>query len=266
MIVNHLAQRVAFVGGPLGAVFCGLFFFAPEARAQTVRFEPTDLDMVDPGQLELDTQTGFATTDGPSRIVVPDLELNLGLTPHVELDLDTQLGVEGRDQGPFHADHLYRDNLWPAAKLAIVDRRDAHHDGYGLGAQLGPKIALARGARGAGYEGVTLFGVTKDRTHVVVNLGGFVDPGREVSRKRPIALEGGLDLVYELDHARVFSILGELGGIHYFSDDDDEVHASLGVAWQPSDALQLSLVAVHGFLAGDHDALLLGVSPTVKLW
>lgn len=261
-VTKRRAQALA------AALFSFCAFYTHVARAQkTVRFEPTDLDMVDPGELELDTQVGFATTDGPSRFVLPDLELNLGITPHFELDLDTQLGVEGRDSGPFRADHLYRDNLWPAAKLALVDQRDAtRRRGYGFGAQFGPKIPISRGATGAGYEGVLLFGVTRDFAHVVVNGGGFADPGREVSRGRPLAVEGGLDLVFDLDQRRAFSIISELGGIRYFSDDDDELHASLGVAWQANEDLQLSVVYVHGFLAGDRDLALLGVSPTIALW
>ena len=59
-----------------------VLLLAPMAFARThVRrhFEPTDLELEEPGTTELDLETGFARSQDAWRAVAPDYELDLGL-------------------------------------------------------------------------------------------------------------------------------------------------------------------------------------------
>jgi hypothetical protein len=94
---------------------------SPAARAHAAarpRFEPTDLEWEETGIAELDLQFGPVRGQGPWRIVVPDFELDLGLLPWLEIDLDGAYAVEGPDNGPFSLDHSAPDALWPSVKLS----------------------------------------------------------------------------------------------------------------------------------------------------
>lgn len=238
------------------------------AFAAKHHFEPTDLDLQDPGLAELDLQIGMAHADGPWRAVVPDAELNLGLTNRVEIDVDFAFGIEGRAGRAFTFDHLVTDNLWLATKLGLWDTRDeAAGTAWAFGVQLGPKLPVGTGTRGIGYEALLLFGRTVRTTHLALNVGGLVDPGAEVSRRRPIGVEVGLDLDQDLGRDSAFSILAEVGGIHWFTGDPDQLQVTAGLQWSPSDYLDLSLSGMAGLPPGsDRFALLLGVSPKARLW
>src|SRR5207244_2826592 len=102
---------------------------ARSARArQRPRFEPTDLEMETSGAVEVDVQVGFVHGDLPWRAVVPDVELDVGLDPNVELDIDGTYAVEGPDNGRFSFDHAAPENVWIAAKLGLYDSRENKAD------------------------------------------------------------------------------------------------------------------------------------------
>jgi hypothetical protein len=101
-------------------------------------------------------------------------------------------------------------------------------------------------------------------SHVALNLGALVDPA--VVGERATGMEGGLDLALAAGVPGL-SIMGELGGVHFFSPDADQLHATAGVGFSPSDWLDLSAIGLVGLLpAGDRLGLLLGVSPKFALW
>jgi hypothetical protein len=60
------------------------------ARPARPLFEPTDLEMEEAGVTEVDLQLGAVRgpPGSPWRAVLPDFELDLGLLPNLELDLD----------------------------------------------------------------------------------------------------------------------------------------------------------------------------------
>ena len=238
------------------------------AFAARHHFEPTDLALQDPGLVELDLQMGIAHSDGPWRAVLPDAELNVGLSNRVEIDVDFAFGIEGRPHRAFTFDHLVTDNVWLATKLGIWDSRDeAAGTAWAFGLQIGPKLPVGTGAYGLGYEALLLFGRTLRTTHLALNVGALVDPGAEVARKRPIGVEMGLDLDQDLGRDSAFSILAEVGGIHWFTGDPDQLQATAGLQWSPSDFLDLSLSGMVGLPPGsDRFAMLLGVSPKARLW
>jgi hypothetical protein len=253
------------------AVSCFVALAAPlVARAEHVahRFEPTDMDMQPPGVLQFDLQAGLVKGQKAVRLVVPDFEVNFGLAHNVELDVDGAVGVEGPEDGSFRFEHAALDNLWLSSKLGIFSwHDDAKKSSWAVGLQLGPKVPLADGVHGAGFESLLLLGRNIRRVHLVLNAGGLVDPGVEVSRKRPIGLEAGIDLNLDLNDEDTFSILGELGGILYFTGDPNQAGATAGLQWSPSEMLDLSIVGLVGFASGsDRYGVMLGVSPKVRLW
>jgi hypothetical protein len=229
-------------------------------------FEPTDLEMETPGTAEIDVQFGAYQSD-VARLVVPDVEIDLGLFPHVEIDVDGAYTLEGPDDGRFTFTHPAPDNIWVAAKLGLWDSREqGETSAWALGAQLGPKFPVAHDLHGLGYEGLLLMGRVWDDSHFVANIGALVDPGAEISRHRTVGIEGGLDGEFDLGRWHL-SVTGELGGVRYFSSDPNDLHATAGFNWGVNDDLDISLVGLVGFLpGGDHEGVLLGISPKLKLW
>jgi hypothetical protein len=229
------------------------------------RFEPTDLQLDDPGQLQLDLQFGLADGSNAWRLVVPDFELNLGLTSDLELDIDGAWAWEGGPSSDLF-DHTLPDNLWVALKLGMLTVRDEEGEpALSVGVQLGPKLPASPGSSGIGFEGLLLVGHNFGHLHLVVNLGGKIDP--DAGGGRPEAVEGGLDATLDLGEDGHFSISAALAGTVYFSSDPTESSASVGFTWSPSTALDLSVTSLVGFTSGsDHFAVLFGASPKVNLW
>ena len=238
------------------------------ARARTLRplFEPTDLEMEPTGVLDIDVQIGAIRSRGPWRAVVPDFELDFGLLPYLELDLDGAYAIEGSTTGPFSLDHSAPDSLWPSLKLGLYD----DHDGvaqraWAFGIQVGPKVPVAPGAHGIGVEGLVLIGNVLGPLHTVLNLGAFADPAPDATSGRPLGIETGLDFELDLDDINRFSLTGEVSGVRFISDDPHQLLATAGFKWAVSRSLDLSVVGLWGFLAGsDRYGVLFGVSP--KLW
>lgn len=240
---------------------------APARAAKHPRFEPTDLELERPGTLELDTQLGIVRGPDAYRMVMPDFEVDLGILANVELDLDGAYAIEGAPpDGPTVFDHQAPDNLWPSVKVGLFDWHDAAAQrAWAIGAQLGPKLPIAADNHGVGAEGLLMLGHADGRLHVVLDVGGVVDP-RVGTTARPRGIEGGVDVELELVSDR-WSLLGELGGIHYVSADADQLAATGGIQFSPSARLDLSLVALVGLASGsDRFGVLVGVSPKLTAW
>ncbi|HSD88925.1 MAG TPA: hypothetical protein VLB44_15460 [Kofleriaceae bacterium] len=240
---------------------------APAHARKHPSFEPTDLELETSGTTEIDLQLGAVKGPDADRIVVPDFEIDVGILPRVELDLDGAYGVEGVPTGtPRFLDHSAPDNLWLSAKLGLWDHRDDDDgDAWAAGIQVGPKLPIASNTHGLGVEALALVGHMMGRAHLVGELGGLVDP-RVGTTGRPYGVEGGLDLELEL-RKDTWSLLGELGGIYYGSADANQLTTAVGIQFSPSAKLDLSLVALVGFLDGsDPYGVLLGISPKFSLW
>lgn len=230
-------------------------------------FEPTDLDLEDPGTLELDTQVGLLRGHDPYRLSIPDFELDLGLTPNVEVDIDGALALEGPDSGALSFARIAPDNLWVAAKIGVWDAHDPDTGlTWAIGLQVGPKLPTARGVHGFGIEGLLLATVHNDSLFLTLSAGGLLDPAGGDSG-RPQGVEGGVDLASALDKARKWSLTAEIGGIHFSTDDPNQLAFTTGVAYSPSESVKLSIVVLGGLLPGsDRFGVLLGVSPAFRLW
>jgi hypothetical protein len=239
---------------------------AQAARRHRHHFEPTDLELDDPGTLELDLQMGASHGNGPAgnRLFLPDFEADLGLFQNVELDIDGAFTLNQFDQ---KTRSWGGDSLWVASKLSLFDLRGPDRPvALAGGLQLGPRFPTI-GARGIGYGALALLGIVHERIHVVGNFGVFIDPGPEIAHGQAKSVLAGVDLDLDLDaHAR-YSLLAELGVAHYWSADPDEVSATTGAAVEVSPRLELSIVTLVGFLPGqDRVAILVGASPRFPLW
>lgn len=232
-------------------------------RHRVPAFEPTDLDLEDPGTLELDTQYGAMFRDGAPdlRVFVPDFELDLGLTQRVELDVDGAVSLD-RQSGRYT---LAGDNLWTSVKLGFIAKKDPNDDKrvWALGAQLGPRLPTAPNSAGTGFGAVLLAARMDAPWHVIVNFGGVLEPRDRTETERSLSALGGIDLDYDLDAQNRWSILGELGAGYSFGPDPHDVHTTLGIDLEPVPWLDLSLVGFYGFIAGgDRAGLFLGINPS----
>jgi hypothetical protein len=255
------------VAAALAAGVAGVFVaFDAGARSRHRRFEPTDLELQTPGVAELDLQFGVTHSEGSggNRLTMPDFELSLGLLHNLEFDLEGTFSLQGFDQAQ---PSLAGDPLWPSVKLGLYDARDDDADStFAVGLQLGPRVPTI-GARGLGYAALALVGFGSPRTHVTLNAGGGVDPGDAITSGQSKSVVGGVDVGLDLDAKGTWSLLGELEVAHYASADPDELAATFGPSWSVSPYLDLSAIALVGFLpGGDRVAALVGCSPKVPLW
>jgi hypothetical protein len=258
----------------IGAVVVVVVLFARAAEAKRgVRplFEPTDLELEDPGIVEIDLQGGLVRSQGPWRLVLPDLELDVGLLRWLEFDLDAAYALNDSPPGSFKFTDPAPDNLWPAAKVGLWDWVDEGPDGlpataddvvaWALGAQVGPKIPVAPGSHGLGFEALLLVGHVIRKAHFVLNVGAFVDPSPAAGASRPVGLELGLDFDRDLDASGHYQVTAELSGVRFLSSDPHQLLATAGLAWSPTPATQLSIVGLYGFLEGsDRYGALLGLT------
>lgn len=283
MPFRPLRRRCCWRGVTVG-VLAGVLIAAGGGQAGARRgvrplFEPTDLDLEDTGVLELDVQLGaIRSAEGPARVVVPDFEVNLGLLPNLEIDVDGAYAVEGTPEAPFAFQHAAPDTLWVGAKVGLLDYGgdDSEDlmaagapgaDAWSLGVQAGPKLPVLAGTRGVGAEVLALVGYTAGPSHFVLNAGGFVDPHPDPASGRPSGFEGGLDVARALGGGGRWAASGELAGVHFVSRDPDQLVATAGLVWSPSESLDLSLTGLAGFLrGGDRYGVLLGFSPKLRLF
>jgi hypothetical protein len=259
-------------------VAVGLLVVAAVPRAALARrgvrplFEPTDLELEDPGVTELDLQAGVIRGQLPWRLVIPDFEVDLGLTNWLELDLDGSYALEA-PPGSFRFSNAAPDNLWPAFKLGLYDWVDEGKSAdeltaWALGAQVGPKIPVAPGSEGVGAEALLLLGHVLWKAHFVLNAGMFVDPHPTATSNRPVGVELGLDFDRDLDKNGHYQVTAELSSVMFLSGDPNQLLATAGLAWTPIPPYtQISLVGLAGFLEGsDKYGVLLGLTQKIGIW
>lgn len=241
---------------------------ASAARRHRRRFEATDLEQENPGELNLDLEAGIISERaGGYRAAVPDFEIGMGFDPQVELILDSAYFASGPDLGSASLKGGSFDNLWTSARLAIFgDDNDVERTGWAFGAQLGPKLPIARDATGAGYEGVAIFAFRRQRLHLLFNAGGVLEPGTRGVSGHPVGLEGALDTTLALDALQIFALDVEFAGVHYFSGAPAQASVTLGLQWAATPALDLALEGIAGLAGDDRYGVLLQVAPTFALW
>src|SRR5258708_32053362 len=133
-------MRRALVSAVVLGISSSLSGVARARRGVRPLFEPTDLELEDPGVTELDLQVGLIRGQGPWRLVVPDFEIDLGILRNLELDLDGSYALEAPGPGSLKFEDAAPDNLWPALKIRVAHWADEGKDPEAL-------TACARGAQ-----------------------------------------------------------------------------------------------------------------------
>lgn len=239
------------------------------AHATRRFFQPTSLEVEEPGMLELDLQFEFIRGADAYRLGLPDFELDIGVFQSLEIDLDGAFSLQDSPGETRSFDQVNADNLWLAGKVPIVRLDDDTAErSWNLGGalQLGPKFPTAPDTFGVGVEGLALLGLQYGGAEISLNAGGFADP--EVhGGHRPIAFETGIDASYDLDAGGTWSLTGSIGAVHFFSDDPDQLTFTAGVAFDPTPWLEVSLMGLAGTLpGGDRYGVVVGFTPSFRLW
>ena len=265
------SRRAALLALVTLSALAALTLFPVVARARMrPRFEPTDLEWEETGVFEADLETGAIRGAGPWRVMVADFELDLGLLPNLEFDLDGAVAIEGPPTGPFALDHPVYDVLWASAKIGIYDDVDDQTQRTrAIGLQVGPKLPVGP-TRGLGAETLIITGTRARPLTFALNLGAFVDPAPDSTSYRPWGAEAGIDVEIDLGKADVFTLTGELAGTLFGSADANQVQASAGLSWSVIPNLDLSVVGLVGLVGvaggGDRYGFLVGAEPKMRLF
>ncbi|MEI8254458.1 MAG: hypothetical protein WCJ30_02175 [Deltaproteobacteria bacterium] len=238
---------------------------AAGAATRRPRFEPTDLETADPGAIEVDVEAGAIRSQSETSIAAPDVEIDVGVTDNVELDIDGALTISGLD-GPAPSPALGADALWTGLKVGLMgdsDTRTGSH--WGLGFQVGPRIALVTHSQEVGAEGLILFARGGRRWGLATNLGAYAEPRLSGATQVDRGVLFGLDGHYQIRPA--LSAEFELFAVLTSGVAQHQLGTSAMLAWQCSPAVSLSARALGGWLgAGLAYGLLFGVSFTVQAW
>jgi hypothetical protein len=210
---------------------------------------------------------GVTSGDGAAgnRIVLPDFEVDLGLTSRVELSIDGAFSVDHYDGDEQR--QLQGEALWTGVKLGLLDFRDPDtQTGFAVGAQIGPRFATV-GSSGVGYGALGLLGYKGMAMHSTANLGYFIDPGPRALGAHSRSAVLGLDFAMDLDERSEWSLLASMAFAYYVTDEPTEWLVSLGTAVDASKAWNFHLVALGGILPGeDRLGIFFGATPRFALW
>ena len=254
--------------GVLVGLCCALCLLSSTARAVQHRhvFEPTDLNFDARGVLDIDAQFGLMRDGQSWRAVLPDFEVDVGITSWLELDLDGTFALASHSRSLFPPSTPTPDNLWLSTKIGLLDTRDDEdHSSWALGVRQGPRLPAARDTSSLGYEALLLLGRTMPCGQFVLNLGAFVDPA-VYRHGRPAGVSFGLDATLPWAPHPDFAVIAQVFGGWYPTGDPSELAASAGLQWSPTDMLDLSLIGMGGSLAGGAAyGVLFGVSPMLRL-
>jgi hypothetical protein len=246
-------------------VLAALVTFEEAAYAQRTaarvrrRFEPTDLDLRGAGAAEIDLQGGPVAGATSSRVVAPDMEATLGLSPNAQFQLDGAMGFDDSHGPTFR----FLENVWTSIKLGMFDRNDETGVAWAGGVQAGPKLPTITSSHGIGLEALAIVGRSNERLRVFGQAGVMLDPFVSVPNApdvRPFAAEGGFDLELDLDARGLWSLKSELGAAHFWSLGTTEVHLTAGLAYQFLPSLELSAIGVGGLGPGDRVGFLFGAA------
>jgi hypothetical protein len=214
----------------------------------------------------MDLQLGVIRGPNAGRWLVPDFGIDVGLTRNVELGADGSFALEGTPEMLYAFHHSTADNVWLSSKVGLFDSANlGTRTAWAGGFQVGPKLAAAPRTRGAGFEGLLLLGRTIGKTHLVANLGGFVDPGAEISRRRPIGIETGVDVEIGLRDGKTWRILADLSAVYFPSGQPTQLQTTFGPQVSLTEWLDLAPQALVGVLPGaDRFGGLLVLSPRIR--
>lgn len=231
---------------------------AEARRFYRARFETDTLELELPGEIEIDSQVGGFYGDGHdgSRLVVPDVEIDVGVLEWLEIDLDAALVVSQLEPEQVM---LVGDPIWLTARVDAFNWQDAETGAtFGIGMQAGPRLPSVQTPVGVGFGALLLFGGGTRDLHLIANVGALLD----YHQKRAVLY--GIDVEYELGEH--WSVLGNFAAAYYFGDPQ-QLLLGAGGAYKANKSLAFSLLAVGGpFVRGDRAGGLFGVSYSFQAW
>lgn len=224
-----------------GRILLMLGLLLPSAPAAAYRpFDSTDADVVDPGEVEIELgPVGYVGDDGADLLVTPDLVVNVGVHPSLELV------VEGRGLAPLDRDA-------PERRYQVVDtallakglvRRGC------LQGETGPSLAVEGGVllptlHGESGLGAEAAGIVSYRfRHLTTHLNGMIAYNRSEN------WELGLGLIVEgperwgVRPVAEGTFTSELG-------EASEVSGLVGVIWDARENLAFDLAFRYARDAG----------------
>lgn len=234
---------------------------AQARRLYRARFEVDTLEVEKPGFFAFDAQLGAAYGDGDdgSRLIVPDFELDVGITKWLELDIDSgyhyrKLGQESRE--------WVGAPIWTALRFDLYSvKDDATGRTFGVGAQIGPRLPNLRNVGGVGAAGLVLVGGGNKSINVVGNFGLTAD------KQQALAFNYGVGLAYTLDEASKLAVVGQIAGAYYFQRDADQLLVLAGVQRSLNEDLEIQILLLTGpIYDGDRIGVLIGTTYRNGLW
>jgi hypothetical protein len=235
-------------------------------------FEPTDLELEEPGTTELDIQVGLIHGREPWRLVIPDFEVDVGLLRNLEIDVDGAYALEANVPGSLRVSSPVPDNLWIAAKVGLIDFGEltpaaGDADAWAIGLQAGPKVPISPDSSRLGFEGLILLAHVVGKNHFAANGGGLYDPIPGPGLSRPVAVEGGLAFDRDIDAAGHYQVTASASGVRFLAAYPNQLVGSAGLGWSPTPWTQVTLTGLAGFFAGsDRYGALLGLAQKVRFW
>lgn len=238
--------------------------FLPGSRAEArrffrARFEAETLELQKPGELALDGQAGGTYGDGEdgSRLIVPDFEIDLGITEWFELDLDGALSLTQLEKR--HGKTTVGDPIWLSGRFDLHNWKSSETGAtFGVGLQVGPRFPSIHTPGGVGLGALLMVGGGTKTLHIVGTVGALLDHGQHK------ALAYGVDWKWEL--SKQWSLLGDVAAAHYFGPESSQLLVDAGMAYKPTEQLELSLLATGGLVTGDRAGGLCGVSYSFQAW
>jgi hypothetical protein len=232
---------------------------AEARRFYRARFETEALELELPGEIELDAQVGaiYGDSQDQSRLLVPDVEIDVGVCAWLEIDLDGALSLTKLET---EHEKLVGDPLWLTARVDALNWKDDDSDAsFGLGLQVGPRLPSVATPTGVGFAALLLVGGGTRALHVAANVGTLLDYHQER------AVLYGVDAEYELNER--WSVLGNFAAAYYFGGDPQQLLLDAGVSYKANKRLAFSLLAIAGpFVHGDRAGGLLSVSYSFQAW
>lgn len=213
-----------------------------------------------------DLAFGVIRGEVAGRWLSPDFDVDVGLAPNVELGVDGAWTLEGTETRLFAFDHRAPDNLWFSSKVGLWGVHDEPtSSGWAFGAQLGPRVGVAPGSHGAGFQALLLLGRSLRRLHLALNLGGLLEAEND-DHTRPRAALTGIDAVLDLDERSIWSLSADLSGVYFFSPDRHQLVSTAGVVCSVASWLDLGVTGLVGFLrGGDQYGAFFSFSPKLAL-
>ncbi len=223
-----------------GVLALGVVVFGSSAQAYRP-FDSTDADVVDPGEIEVELEpVGYLNEDGSEWLVTPDLVLNVGIHPRIELVLEGR-GLVALDPGA--DDRRYRLVDTGLLAKALLRRGSLQEErGLSVALEAGMLLPTLNDESGIGAEGIGI--ISQRWSHLTAHLNGTA------GRTRAETWVLGVGLILEGPERWVVRPVAETT---FFRELDEKSEASglVGLIFEPSHDLAFDVAFRYGRVGGN---------------